>query len=85
MVSNDVDAVMTIGTTISFGNLDFIVGGEEIMGWASEALVPWMSKSLDVIEGFDYLWLSPSGGGDQQRRVPQPAFAEVAGMLGPTI
>jgi hypothetical protein len=83
MAGNDVDMVRTPGTTISFGNLDFIVGSKETMGRASEALVPRMSKSLDVIEGFGYLWLGPSGGGDQQRRVPQPAFAEVVGMLGP--
>jgi phosphopantetheine adenylyltransferase len=60
MFCNNVDAIRTPGTTIRFRSLDFIVGSKETMGCALEALVLRTSKSLDVIEGFSHLRLSPS-------------------------
>jgi hypothetical protein len=45
-----------------------------------EALFPLMSDLLDITEGLNHLWLGPPRGGNGRQRVPQPAFAKVAGM-----
>jgi hypothetical protein len=83
MVGNSVGTDRTLGTTIRFGSLDFIIDSKETMDQSPETPVPRTSKSLDVIEGFGHLWLGPLGRGCQQRHAPQHAFVEVTGMLGP--
>jgi hypothetical protein len=52
MVGNDIDVVRTPGTTVCSWSFCFIIGSEKSMHWGPEGLVPLMSDSLGVIEGF---------------------------------
>jgi hypothetical protein len=80
MVGNGVGTVWTPGTTIRYWSLDFFMTTEGTMNRTLEALFPLMSDLLDITEGLNHLWLGPPRGGNGRQRVPQPAFAKVAGM-----
>lgn len=69
MSNNDIGVVWTLGMTICFGSLDFVISSEGAVDRAPEASVPPTSDSLDITESLDVLRLSPQRGGNGWRRV----------------